>query len=390
MINLIRLQQFSRHLASAVSTAGLYPLDHFQVKNLCHAALESLREAMAGEPELSLMCIGEDLVVEGAPVERSMYATRLVRMLKFRGVEHIKFVEGIEESELLALMGSLAEKGTRRTELHSSPHLRLGKVELHHSPSKTSSGSDGVGGTGGGGINQEDLLEDLTEDEIGRLMEIYDAVAHHHKLNIVGISDIVSSFVDAFAGEANPLMAMAHLRDFSEYTFTHSSNVCILNLIQASSLGISGPMLHDIGISAMLHDIGKQFIPDEILTKPTVLTEEEWKLMQLHPVKGAKFLLDTPGIPRLAVVTAYEHHMRFDLNGYPRVASNWEQNFCSHLTTISDMFDAMMTKRSYRNPQELESVLFTVESVIGTQLHPILAENFVSLMRKNPVDDSPS
>lgn len=385
MIDHLALQEFARRMASAVSTAGLYPLEHFQVRNLCRAALESLRAAMGAEPEVSLMCIGEDLVVEGAALERSLHAGRLVRMLRYRGVEHVKFLQGLEELELLGFVGGLSEKGSRRNELRSSAHLRLGKLELRRSAGR---GAAPGAGSGAGGtardFSDEDLLADLTDEEIGRLMEIYDAVAHHRKLNMVGISEIVSNFVDTFAAEANPMLAMSHLRDFSEYTFTHSSNVCILNLIQAASLGISGPMLHDIGVAAMLHDIGKLFIPQEIISKPGALTDEEWKLMQQHPAKGAKYLLNAPGVPRLAVVTAYEHHMRFDLRGYPKVASGWEQNLCSHLTSISDMFDAMMTKRSYRSPQDLESVLCTVESVIGTQLHPILAESFVSLMRKTP------
>ena len=107
------------------------------------------------------------------------------------------------------------------------------------------------------------------------------------------------------------------------------------------ALGIDGQLLHDIGLAAMLHDMGKLFLPEEVLTKPGKLDEKEWELMKLHPVRGAQYLLSTPGVPQLAVITAYEHHMNYDLSGYPQVPQGWRQHLCSQMTTISDFFDAL-------------------------------------------------
>jgi len=227
-------------------------------------------------------------------------------------------------------------------------------------------------------------LTDVPAEELARLMDIYDTTRRHHQLNVVGLNDIVATFIDAFTSQGQPLLVLAPLRDMDEYTFTHSVNVCILNLAQAASLGISGPLLQDIGISAMLHDVGKLFIPEEVLNKPGPLTSEEWQLMRNHPLAGARFLLDTPGVPRMAVVSAFEHHMRFDQRGYPIVKGEWAQNLCSQMTTISDLFDSMMTKRPYRPPSDFETVATTIQYEVGTQLHPILAENFLKLITKLP------
>ena len=104
--------------------------------------------------------------------------------------------------------------------------------------------------------------------------------------------------------------------------------------------------------------------------------------MQQHPVRGAEYLLDTPGVPRMAVLNAYEHHLRFDLQGYPNVNKEWKQNLCSQLTSISDIYDSLRTRRPYREPLELEVALSTIEEQMGTQLHPLLAGNFLRLMKK--------
>jgi HD-GYP domain-containing protein (c-di-GMP phosphodiesterase class II) len=165
------------------------------------------------------------------------------------------------------------------------------------------------------------------------------------------------------------------------YTFTHSINVCILNLAQAMSLRIEGQSLHDIAIAAMLHDIGKLLLPVDIINKQGALDDAEWVLIKQHPVKGAQYLLDSSGIPRLAVVTAFEHHLRFDQKGYPKVPKDWQQNLCSHMTTVSDIFDAMHTKRSYRKSLEAEEIASIMGSVMGVDLHPLLTKNFFHILK---------
>jgi HD-GYP domain-containing protein (c-di-GMP phosphodiesterase class II) len=379
---------FVRHLASAVSTASLYPLAHRQVQHLCQAAMSSLQQALVEQEELALLRVDDQLVVAGTPLPTSMYVGRLAQMLRYRGIGHLRIHQHVAECELLKLIGSLASR--HGEEVTSTDNLRLGRVELRR-PSRPTGGA-GVqlptaemnGGKASANLVPTSDLTDVPAEELARLMDIYDTTRRHHQLNVVGLNDIVATFIDAFTSQGQPLLVLAPLRDMDEYTFTHSVNVCILNLAQAASLGISGPLLQDIGISAMLHDVGKLFIPEEVLNKPGPLTSEEWQLMRNHPLAGARFLLDTPGVPRMAVVSAFEHHMRFDQRGYPIVKGEWAQNLCSQMTTISDLFDSMMTKRPYRPPSDFETVATTIQYEVGTQLHPILAENFLKLITKLP------
>jgi len=399
-----------RHLSTAVSTARLYSVEHMQVRKLCEKAHSALLEAMDGEREMSLLRIDEQLAIDEQPLNRSMYVERFARLLKMNGIGHIKFLRNINDKELHGLIVSLS--GSKKV-TNSSENLRLGQIEVRHRSNlgqystgqhATNLPSDGISPNSAHGdeetnanlstehindglensplIESTNILNDISSEELARVMDIYEAVKSNKRLQVVGLSDIVSSFINIFADYADPLLTLVPLRNIDEYTFTHSLNVCLLNLAQATALGIEGQLLHDVGLSAMLHDVGKLFIPEEVLNKPGQLDEKEWQIMQQHPVRGAEYLLDTPGVPRMAVLNAYEHHLRFDLQGYPNVNKEWKQNLCSQLTSISDIYDSLRTRRPYREPLELEVALSTIEEQMGTQLHPLLAGNFLRLMKK--------
>lgn len=386
-----------RHLTTAISTSKLYSAEHKQVKKLCRMAHSSLLDAIGGQESLSLIRVDEHLAVDEHPLERSMYIERFARLIKMSGIGHIKFSRNVTLDELHALLNSLAGSGKVT---HSSENIRLGQVEVRHRSVRGGAGAGQKAQTPvpeGEQVDPEllkrdvdnnvliesaQILENISSEELSRVMEVYEAVKNNRRLQVVGLSEIVSGFIDVFAGYADPLLTLVPLRNMDEYTFTHSLNVCLLNLAQATAMGIEGQMLHDIGLSAMLHDVGKLFIPEEVLNKPGKLDEKEWALMQTHPVRGAEYLLDSPGVPRMAVLNAYEHHLRFDLRGYPLVKNEWQQNLCSQLTSISDVYDSLRTKRPYRDPLELDVVLFNIEQLTGTQLHPLLVENFLLLMKK--------
>jgi HD-GYP domain-containing protein (c-di-GMP phosphodiesterase class II) len=154
-------------------------------------------------------------------------------------------------------------------------------------------------------------------------------------------------------------------------------------------LQVDGQLLRDIGIAALLHDIGKLFIPIEIINKPGKLDDAEWVLMKQHPVKGAEYLLASPGVGRVAIVTAFEHHMKFNNKGYPEAPEGWRQNLCSQMTTISDIFDAMRTKRSYRSSMETKQIISFMWSLMGIELHPALTKNFFKILARFSLNQKP-
>ncbi|MEZ0333152.1 MAG: HD-GYP domain-containing protein, partial [Gemmatimonadales bacterium] len=157
------------------------------------------------------------------------------------------------------------------------------------------------------------------------------------------------------------LMGLTTIRDYDEYTFTHSVNVCIFSVALGRKLGFSRLQLYDLGLAALLHDMGKARVPVEILNKTTGLDEQEWRVMQAHPWLGALtlFLLRSyDETPYRAILTAHEHHMKTDLSGYPRTVRPRELGIYSRIVAVADGFDAATTRRSYQTvPIEPDQVL---------------------------------
>lgn len=372
-----KTQEFVRYLLSASANAALYGMGHQQVSRLCDEAFTRLDEALAdsGSDGLQLMVIENELVLNNRPLDSSLFLNRFAEILAARSIGHIRLLPGVTRLEVSAMIAALANQGEKDAAPESSDHVRFGHIEVRL-------GRDG--GTHGSDAQEQERirmqLQDMTVKEMARFREIYDNVRHQQKLKIAGVTEIVTGFIDAFRHQGQSMMVLAALRDSDEYTFTHSTNVCILNLAQAMALGIEGQALKDIGIAAMLHDVGKLFVPEEILTKPGRLTSQEVELMKEHPVRGGKFLLGQPGVPRLAIIAAYEHHMHYNLSGYPSAPAGWQLNLCSQMTMISDFFDALRTRRSYREPMDLSAIAGMMLDMMGTDFHPALTRNFLIIL----------
>jgi response regulator RpfG family c-di-GMP phosphodiesterase len=96
--------------------------------------------------------------------------------------------------------------------------------------------------------------------------------------------------------------------------------------------------------------------------------------------------METAGVPRMAAIAAFEHHAKLNLSGYPKFPADWRLNLCSHLTMISDFFDATRTRRSYREPLALDEITSMMLGMAGSELHPVLTRNFIHILYnlKNP------
>jgi HD-GYP domain-containing protein (c-di-GMP phosphodiesterase class II) len=371
------IHDFLRHLLSATANASLYSVGHPQVTRLSAQAFECISEIFQTRSEVTFLVVGNELIIDGQPQDLTLFLVRFTQILKSHGIGSIKLSADVTKAEIDALISGLASRQmSGEWSVAASGHIRLGTVDIR------SADATGTGSESGASPRHLTCLPDMPKEELARFMDIYETVKKNQRLQINGVFDVVSGFIDVFRQEGKPLLAMAALRETDEYTFTHSTNVCVLNLAQAMALGIEGQLLNDIGVAAMLHDIGKLFVPEEILTKTDKLSHAEFEIMKQHPVRGARHLLETPGVPRLAAVVAYEHHLKFNLSGYPKVSAGWQQNLCSHMTMISDFFDALRTRRSYREPMPLQTISEMMQEMMGTELHPVLTKNFLRLIEE--------
>jgi hypothetical protein len=371
------INEFIRHFLSAVAAAGLYGMDHRQVARLTDIAHSSLTRSLSIRSDFAMLEVGGELIIDGEPLPFSMVKDRFAQYLRENGIGHLRFLSGVPRSELDLFIAALTRQ-PGSPDLASSEHIRVGRVkmpELGDESGSLGAGDDGIG------TGHFTLLE-LPDVELKRLTEVYEAVKRKERLKPSGIAATVAELVEAFKREGEALLVLAAMREKDEYSFTHAANVCILTMAQAISLGIQGNLLNDIGMAAMLHDIGKMFVPDEILTKEDKLTEEEFALMKTHPAKGGRYLLETSGVPRLAAIVAYEHHMRDNLSGYPSAPPGLKLNLASQLTAIADVFDAMRTRRHYQEPHSPHIIANLLLSKSGSEFNPLLVRNFLHLMSR--------
>src|SRR6185503_1114908 len=169
--------------------------------------------------------------------------------------------------------------------------------------------------------------------------------------NIKKIKRVVQGIVDQILNEETSLVGLTAIRDYDEYTFTHSVNVCIFSVAIGKRLGLTKLQLYDLGMAALFHDVGKARIPLDILNKPGSLTEDEWRTVCNHPWLGVLQLFQMRGqndIPYRAMVVAFEHHKKTDLSGYPRHVRPRELSIYSKVVAVSDAFDAATSRRAYQ------------------------------------------
>jgi HD-GYP domain-containing protein (c-di-GMP phosphodiesterase class II) len=385
-------------LNAAVTNTSLYSPTHPQVAQYIEKAHALLVDLLRTTPEITVLLIGDDLVADNRPLPSgSAYVSQFVRIMRKKSIERLTFIEGVPKSELQELIRDLASP--EAVSVRSSPCIKLGKVELwiktagERQSGLSDSGTGGGAGEGDGpvdaaaaihGVAQEvyqELLA-LTATELDELKEVYLSAKKHQKIDVRGVDEMVKGFVRGFRREINPLRLLASLKSVNEYTFTHVTNVCILTMSQAESVGLRGDQLHQVGVASLLHDIGKIFIPDEILSKAGALTPEERKTIETHTVKGARYLMGIEGIPKLAVLAALEHHQKYDGTGYPSIKGGWTPNITSQMISVADVFDAMRSRRSYQEPKPMEMIEGVLRKGSGTSFNPSLVDRFLNMIKR--------
>jgi HD-GYP domain-containing protein (c-di-GMP phosphodiesterase class II) len=371
-------------LTAAVTNAGLYSITHPQVRQYLDKAHAALTSVLAVRPEVTLMLIGDDLIAESRPLPAdNASVVTFVKVIQRKGLERVTFTTGLPDSELTEFIRGLAT--SERTSMRSMSCIKIGKVELRVKSAAGDVPDVGVGEGGPPGAEAPpDLMEELrllSPAELDDLKTLYLNIKRHRQLDMRSIEEVVRLFIKGFRDELDPLRLLASVKSAHEYTFTHVTNVGILTIAQAESLGFTGNHLHQIGVAALLHDVGKLFVPEEILNKKGKLDQEERKIIETHTTKGARHLLGMEGIPKLAVVAALEHHLKYDGTGYPSIKGRWTPNITSQILSIADVFDAMRSRRSYQEPQPLSKIRQVLIGGKGVAFNPILVDHFLSLIR---------
>lgn len=363
-------EELVRRFVAAVRARQLYSPGHPIVTR----GLESLSAAIqllhSLAPSIVLGIVGDEVIVDDVPVATGESLGGFVRRLKQIAVERITVDRGVTRDELAVLIDAVATAPVvdRDAPPHvpALAHVRVGRVTVDRATE----------------TQAPDMaaFQRLYKEAVSLAEVLWRSASSEAAPDVTVARSLVDGLAQAVAENRTALLALATLRNYDHYTFTHMVNVSILTMSQARSLGIDGPLLREFGVAALLHDIGKVRTPPEILNKPDQLNDEEFAIMRRHPVDGAEILRGTPDMPTLAAVVAFEHHLRLDGTGYPTGVARRELNLATALCAIADVYDAMRSQRRYQQAFPSDRILEVLRRNDGRLFDQHLVRRFTQLV----------
>ena len=212
--------------------------------------------------------------------------------------------------------------------------------------------------------------------QVEALKAVWGGIVDAGRMDFGTLHDIVSVLSRSVTDTPGASLPLVPLKSHDTYTGTHILNVGILSMGLAKAAGLPPDTVGDVGVGALLHDVGKSLVPLEILNKPGRLTDGEFAVVKRHPMDGARLLLRTPGAPEVAVAVAWEHHVRFDGHGYPEIPRGWKTNLATSITQIADSYDALRTDRPWRKGMSRGKILSIMREASGRHFEPRLLRLF--------------
>ena len=358
-------EELIRRFTAAVHAVQLYAPAHPLVARGITALAETLTLTHGSVPSIAIGIVGDELVVGDIPIPRAAENMgRLMRQLQDAGVERIVIDRGVDVEELSQLVQTLGSSSAREAiaALGPLPHIRVGRIQVEQ--------------------RVEDIAtyRQLYNDAVSVAETLWDSAKADGQPDADAGRVVVDNLAQEVSQNRTALLALTALKNYDTYTFTHMVNVSILTMGQARGLGIDGPLLREIGLAALMHDIGKVKTPPEILNKADKLTETEFEVLRRHTVDGAEILRGTPEMPVLAPIVAFEHHLRLDGTGYPLGISRERLNLATMLCGIADVYDAMRSHRVYQQAFPTDRILAVLQRNDGQQFDQNLVRRFVQLV----------
>lgn len=196
---------------------------------------------------------------------------------------------------------------------------------------------------------------------------------------------VVNKLIEELIENEEIVISLDKLRKIDDYTLEHSVNVCILSLVIGITMGIEYKELVDLGLGAILHDIGKMMVPKSILNKPGPLTINEYKIIKNHTTYGYDILKNNKIISEKAAQVALNHHERLDGNGYPLGKKEKQINLYARIVAISDVYDALTSDRVYKKKIEAHKALEYICKMVGTQFDNEIVKKLISCIGIYPM-----
>jgi HD-GYP domain-containing protein (c-di-GMP phosphodiesterase class II) len=368
-------------LVAAVRSLSLYPPEHPESEKKLKSLFKRLDLYLSQHPTLTLLLLSQEVIVENMPFpELTDLLPKLLQRLEAIHLERLMFRQGLSEEELITFLQLLVPllQDPKDGEIvlarnqESLPHLLAGRLPLESQPQ----------------VSYEQFVDVLKlarqsmltfSAQLQELFSDVDGPLPSDKVSLAkGAVDTVQKMLK---GKDLPLKILIFQRSSDPSPYVHALNVCAVSLGIAEQIGLEKEWIQQIGLGALLHDIGLYLSPSALLSTTAVITLDEKNRYWDHPVRGAELLLASPAIPELVPIIAYEHHLHYNGKGFPAQQRPRELNLGSMIALIADTYDNLRRDRPEQKALSMTETLNTMNQGAGKDFHPLLFKAFRDLVK---------
>jgi HD-GYP domain-containing protein (c-di-GMP phosphodiesterase class II) len=384
-------REFLLTLYAALRSLRLYPVENPVVQRSLDDITACAQSILTREQELEVRLAGEFIFVNSTRLRLDLenYASfsHVLSVLRGAGVGLVRAETEVDRREwtafLSVLLGTTQRETTDRFRdlLGRMVEANITHIAIEPPIEATELPEDEQ--------RQKEQAKRTYQRSVAVTKEVINSVRMGRTASVKKVKRAVQTIVDQVLADETSLVGMTNLRDYDDYTFVHSVNVCIFAVALGRKIGLTKLQLYDLGMAALLHDIGKSRVPLEVLNKDGGLSDEEWRIMQAHPWLGVLTLFGLRGygeIPYRSMIGTYEHHMKIDLTGYPKTVRARQMSIFSRLIAVADGFDAATSRRIYNTaPLQPDEVLREMWENKRRGYDPVLVKAFINLLGVYPV-----
>jgi HD-GYP domain-containing protein (c-di-GMP phosphodiesterase class II) len=393
---------FVDEMVVAMTNSRIYTAGHPRVESSIEALADSLSELQGRQrgERVELGCADGFVFFDSRPLlGASLSARRLIEPLAALGSGGLAFDPTADQDALRTLVGFLS-RGCRDVEDYTEANLALaqeGCTAVHFLPPYTGNGGGGGTGEYEGDVTEAisaadpektvvslDVYKRLYQDVVYVMQDAMMKSCRGEAFDLTSARGHVESVLAQLGEDGKSLMSLARYELYDAFTFGHSIRVCFLALEFARHLTDDVELLERIGLAALLHDIGKAWVPFELLHSDGLLTPEQRREMSLHTVYGGQILLDSPEPDPLAVAVAFSHHQTNDGGGYPRSVRGARQSAATMIVKISDVYEALTAVRPYK-PRMSPTRAYRIMMSMNGHFEPSLLRRFIEVNGVYPI-----
>jgi len=364
---------FLTALGRQLSVMSLYGPGHRAREEGMDSVTNELTMLLRGNAFPAFTFLDGDIVYEGHVLGELRHWEWSLKLAEV-GIERLEVSPGTTREALEGFLEeahgrmSLEGEGASFRELDGQAAIRFGEVTLDPDEAAEQEESD------------HDPLALSLDEEAEVIQWLHGEVDLHGVVPADEAAAVVKLLSVAMHSEQDVVVPLVQLKNVDQYTTSHSINVSCLSMALAEHLNFHSTDVRSIGEAALLHDVGKTKIPLEILNKPGKLTPSEWKVIQQHTVEGARILLASGTQMELAATVAYEHHLRFNGEGYPELTFKRQTHEVSRLIQVCDIYDALRTRRPFRPPWPAVRAIKFLEEKSGDHVDPQYVSPFLQMI----------